>query len=594
MADITNLTQFLSDVADAIRTKRDLVDAIPAKNFDTEILNITTGISTDDATATEDDVISPKTFYAQGIKKTGGILAEYAHLDTSASVYNRQISSNSNMAVATDYNIMVEYNTSTNKFIFSRINADNTLTTLLTYSLSFVTFYTLSISQVLVNNNELVVWAGGVRSTANVYYYGRIDCIHFNIDTNTARHVSLNLSDDIAPHHIVINPVNPYIVAGMNGYQYSSSYIAYKFNGSAISGTGYYGKLNKYNDAEWSSDGKYLLVYSGGIKPSATKVLYTCDLTALTIPTSGTSMSYSPMCMYDGNYYITKTAFRDLKTNAIIKSISGLSSATYLWTWKNVLFAHDGSNLAVYLINNDLSLSPVTILQNVGSISTTNRVSILRPMSNESAWFKIGSLVYFCDVKEGEYAITSAIIKNRSYVLLPDVLNNTTSADVLLDKAFINSNGTQYGTMPNNGARTYSPSTSAITIADGYHKGSTIRAVTSSIDSDIKSTNIKRGVDILGVSGVLANCITFATVEEMNSYVGEEDMYAIVYGTTYVGTYRYDNGSWTQIGDSSQEQQIMDVLNEITETTDQYEGVGGTDEEINLVLDSILGEGGSV
>lgn len=40
MADITNLSKFLGDIADAIRTKKDTTDLIPAENFDTEILSI--------------------------------------------------------------------------------------------------------------------------------------------------------------------------------------------------------------------------------------------------------------------------------------------------------------------------------------------------------------------------------------------------------------------------------------------------------------------------------------------------------------------------------------------------------------------------
>lgn len=103
--------------------------------------------------------------------------------------------------------------------------------------------------------------------------------------------------------------------------------------------------------------------------------------------------------------------------------------------------------------------------------------------------------------------------------------------------------------------------------------------------------NIKQGVNLFGVDGTIpTNVKTYATVDEMQAATNvKEDDYAIVYGTTYVGTYRYDNGAWTQIGDSTDEQKIMDVLNGIADTADQYEGTGGTDEEINEVLDNIIG-----
>lgn len=43
MANITNLSEFLTDIADAIRTKNSTTEPIAAENFDTEILNLETG-----------------------------------------------------------------------------------------------------------------------------------------------------------------------------------------------------------------------------------------------------------------------------------------------------------------------------------------------------------------------------------------------------------------------------------------------------------------------------------------------------------------------------------------------------------------------
>lgn len=47
MADITSLSSFLGDVADAIRNKTGKTDALAAENFDTEITSISSGTVTD-------------------------------------------------------------------------------------------------------------------------------------------------------------------------------------------------------------------------------------------------------------------------------------------------------------------------------------------------------------------------------------------------------------------------------------------------------------------------------------------------------------------------------------------------------------------
>lgn len=92
MARIDNLTNFLEDVANAIKAKRELAseDKIAASKFDTEIMKIQTGESTSDADATPNDLLNPKTAYVNGTKIIGSIATEYG--DTKLSTIDKTYS----------------------------------------------------------------------------------------------------------------------------------------------------------------------------------------------------------------------------------------------------------------------------------------------------------------------------------------------------------------------------------------------------------------------------------------------------------------------------------------------------------------------
>lgn len=62
--------------------------------------------------------------------------------------------------------------------------------------------------------------------------------------------------------------------------------------------------------------------------------------------------------------------------------------------------------------------------------------------------------------------------------------------------------GPQIGTMPDNGAEDFTPTTTPQTISAGYHNGSGVVAG----DGDLIAGNIKSGADIFGVAGSLAGC----------------------------------------------------------------------------------------
>lgn len=105
-----------------------------------------------------------------------------------------------------------------------------------------------------------------------------------------------------------------------------------------------------------------------------------------------------------------------------------------------------------------------------------------------------------------------------------------TSNDLLLGKTAYANNQKLNGTIANNGALRYTPSTNSQNIPAGYTSGGVIEAVTNSIDNNIIANNIKKGVNILDVAGTYTSDATATS----NDIFTEKTAY--INGVKVIGT----------------------------------------------------------
>lgn len=636
MADTSNLSKFLSDVADAIRTKKDVIDPIPAANFDTEILSIDVGTDTsdadavaeniekgktayvngekitgtledagssadvmvaadnikvgnergwdcvsttytntdkkihrdgwyvdqhikfedlaprlgvtpdkivsgnsilgvegtyegggsgegtEDATATADDVLSPKTFYAKGIKQKGSI--QYTSSNISGSVSPHLFDNDINMklqCISEKYKLAIYCNNGSSNIYFYRYE-NNTITTLLktvsstSLDSNITSILKIYFTDVTNGNGNLMLWL-----MTSAYQYGvcemttdgeiLFDTFRYFTDSTTSPGFGF-----------AINPKYPDTIAYAYYGTYAGSGAYYRlrvrrFNTTTQSfnaqlGFNYEGFSSRYGTGkcEWDSTGTYVMITGGTWTNNFVSIgKYNYNQYSVSSVRNGLH-SASQICLINDTYCIRNNALCTISGFTVKKTYSELlvTDNTHIWCVDNILFLLDNGGNKLYVYKLDLSTFELTSLFNVSADyywSSTTGTDVGTPYWPLSHMHQVCmtalSIGYTFTFGEFEKIISAEIKGNK----LLNVSGGTiTPETILAGKIGYKESGEVVGTMPNNGVLQYTPSVESQTIPAGYTSGGTISGVTSEIDDNITADNIKQGVSILGVEGTYA------------------------------------------------------------------------------------------